>query len=430
MSKPSRRRRPIRLVLIAFAAVTLAVAALFLGSRYEPIEVDAASLVVDDELVERGRYLATAGNCAACHTAGGGALAGGLPFETPFGTVFSTNITPDEQTGIGTWSAADFLSSMRYGVRPDGSHLYPVFPYTSFTKVSDADGLALFAYLRSQPAIKRDNPQNDLRFPFNQRWLLAAWKTLFFEPGALAPNDDRSEQWNRGAYLVEALAHCGECHSPRNALGAIKTGEFLAGGRYIDKVPGGQWRAWSAPNLSSHERGLGLWPSEELIDYLQTGRNSFVDTFGPMNEVILHSTRHLEADDLEAMAAYFDSVPASVGAAGSAVTDRTLGRGRTVYNLHCGTCHLPTGLGDPEMAPRLGGGSLVARADDPASLINVILYGPETADPPLPMKWREHMDEFRYLLDDEEVAAVASFVRHSWNNGAAAVTAKQVAEQR
>ncbi len=357
-------------------------------------------------------------------------MAGGVPFETPFGTVYSTNISPDEATGIGSWSAADFLNSMRFGVRPDGSHLYPVFPYTSFTKITDRDGLAIFAFLKTVPPVRRANRQNDLQFPFNQRWLLAAWKTLFFEPGAQAANDDRSQQWNRGAYLVEALAHCGECHSPRNAFGAVKESEFLAGGRYIDTVPGGQRRDWSAPNLSSHDQGLGLWSADELVAYLQTGRNRFVDTFGPMNDVILHSTRHLASDDLAAMAVYFDNVPAIAPGGGSPVSERTLGRGRTIYNLHCGTCHLPTGLGDPEMAPRLAGGSLVARADDPASLINVILYGPANVESALPMKWREHMTEFQYLLDDDEVAALASFVRHSWENGAGEVTAKQVAEQR
>ena len=427
MSKRSRRRLPI--VLIASAAAILAVVALLLmGPRYEPLRPASVSLE-DEELIARGRYLATAANCATCHTGDGGTLAGGVPFTTPFGTVYSTNITPDVQTGIGAWTAADFLHSMRYGIRPDGAHLYPVFPYTSFTKIGESDALAIFAYLRSEPAIQYDNRHNDLRFPFNQRRLLAAWKTLFFEPGALAPNDDQTEQWNRGAYLIEGLAHCGECHSPRNALGATKSGEFLTGGRYIDAVPGGQRRAWSAPNLTSHERGLGLWSSADLIDYLQTGRNRFVDTFGPMNEVILHSTRYLRDDDLAAMAVYFDGVPAANKTGGPPATERVLGRGRTVYNLHCGTCHLPTGRGDAEMAPRIGGGSLVTRAEDPASLINVILYGPETAEP-LPMKWREHMAEFQYLLDDEEVAALASFVRHSWENGGGAVTAKQVAEQR
>ena len=418
-----------RLLLGVVVVALLATVALFLGARYEPISVDPVD-AAGDALVERGRYLATAGNCAACHTADDGAMAGGVPFETPFGTVYSTNISPDEATGIGAWSAGDFLNSMRFGVRPDGAHLYPVFPYTSFTKITDRDSLAIFAFLKTLPPVRQANRENELRFPFNQRWLLAAWKSLFFTPGALETSDDQTQQWNRGAYLVEALAHCGECHSPRNAFGAVKEGEYLAGGRYMDKVPGGQYRPWAAPNLSSHEQGLGLWSAAELVTYLQTGRNQFVDTFGPMNDVILHSTRHLESEDLAAMAVYFESVPAIAPAGGSGVAQRTLGRGRTIYNLHCGTCHLPTGLGDAEMAPRLAGGSLVARASDPASLINVILYGPENAGSALPMKWREHMTEFQYLLDDEEVAALASFVRHSWENGAGEVTAKQVAEQR
>lgn len=428
----SRRGR----LLVRFVIVVLAVAigvgvALFGAGRYPPLEIDVAGVTIDDALVERGRYLALAGNCGACHTAEGGApMAGGVPFETAFGRIYSTNITPDFGDGIGGWSAEDFVRSMRYGLRPDGVHLYPVFPYTSFSRIADDDLLALFAYFKSIPAVSQPNRPNEMRFPFSRRELLSAWKALYFEPGPWQADPERSATWNRGAYLVEALAHCGECHSPRNALGGVKRAEALTGGRYLDKVPGGEWRPWFAPNLTAAASGLGPWPEEAVAAYLQTGRNRFVDTHGPMNEVILNSTRHLRPDDVAAMAAYLKALPA-VGQPQAAPPDeQTLGRGRTVYNLHCGTCHLPSGLGDPEMAPRLNAGSLIVRAPDPVSLINVILYGPEEADPPLPMKWREPMEEFQYLLDDDEVAALASFVRHSWENGAGRVTADQVATQR
>ena len=183
-------------------------------------------------------------------------------------------------------------------------------------------------------------------------------------------------------------------------------------------------------NLTAAPSGLGLWPHDEVVAYLKNGINNFVETFGPMNEVIINSTRHLSDTDIDAMAAYLKSLPASQSAPRPEPEDTVLGMGRTIYNLHCGTCHLPTGLGDEEMAPRLGGGSLVVRADNPASLINVILYGPEIPDPPLPTKRLKPMEEYQYLLDDEEVAAVATFIRSQWGNGGGAVSARQVAAQR
>ena len=384
------------------------------------------------ERIERGRYLAIAGNCASCHTARDGAfLAGGLRFETPFGTLYSTNITPDPDTGIGRWSEADFLASLRHGVRPDGEHLYPAFPYTAFTKITDEDAAALFAYLRSVPPVRRENTENELSFPFGFRPLLAVWKALFFEPGAFEPDPGRSEVWNRGAYLVEALGHCSACHSPRNGLGAEETERAYAGGEYLDHVATGAHRPWAAPNLTGSERGLGLWSEADLFVYLKTARNDFLESFGPMNEVVMNSTRLLDAADVRAMAVYLKSLPAIEEPAPATVPDRQLlGRGRTIYNLHCGTCHLPTGKGDPEMAPRLDRGSLVVQAANPASMINAILFGPEAPEPPLAPRWRHPMEAYRYELDDEEVAAVATFVRHSWGNAAGTVTAEQVARQR
>jgi mono/diheme cytochrome c family protein len=381
------------------------------------------------ELIARGEYLATAGNCGSCHTVPGGAfMAGGLAFETPFGTIYSTNITPDAATGIGRWSVEDFLRSMRYGVRPGGEHLYPAFPYTNFTRTADEDLLAIYAYLLSLEAAEKAPEPNALSFPFNIRALMAAWKRLFFDAGPYEDDPAQSAEWNRGAYLVEALAHCGACHTPRNSLGAERRDQRMGGGSYTDRVPGGHYRRWSTPNLTPSARGLGLWSREELVSYLRTGRNAFLDTFGPMNEVIINSTSRLAAEDVQSIALYLESLPALDEAPGGAVSDNVMGRGRTIYNLHCGTCHLPTGLGDPEMAPRLDSGSLVVQQDDPASMINAILYGPELAA--LAPRWRNPMEEFQYLLDDEEVAAVASFIRNSWGNRAGRVSAEQVAAQR
>ena len=401
------------------------------GSTSES-RLNSAGPAVDTDLqVEQGKYLALAGNCASCHTAGSdGFMAGGLAFETPFGRIYSTNITPDADTGIGNWTDLQFLNSMRQGVRPDGEHLYPVFPYTAFTKVTDDDVAALFAYLKSIPAVRQQPSENEISFPFNQRSLMSIWKAMFFDAGVYAADAAKSAVWNRGAYLVEALAHCGACHSPRNLLGAEHSDLAMTGGVYTDKVPNGTLRPWSAPNLTSAPSGLGLWPLEEAATYLKTGRNSYVETFGPMNEVILNSTRHLSDGDVDAMAVYLKSLPSNEADTGSAAKDSVLGMGRTLYNLHCGTCHLPTGLGDEETAPRLGGGSLVVRASNPASLINVILDGPELPDPPLPTKRRKPMEDFRYLLDDEEIAALASYVRSAWGNTGGEVTAQQVAAQR
>ena len=389
------------------------------------------SVAVVGPQIERGKYLALAGNCASCHTArSDGFMAGGLAFETPFGKIYSTNITPDVETGIGDWTGEQFLNSMRQGVRPNGEHLYPVFPYTAFTKVTDEDVAALFAYLQSIPAIRQEASENELWFPFNQRSLMSIWKAMFFDEGVYKEDNAKSAGWNRGAYLVEALAHCGACHSPRNYLGAEHSAMAMTGGVYTDKVPNGTLRPWSAPNLTSAPSGLGLWPLEEVAAYLKTGRNSYVETFGPMNEVILNSTRHLSDGDVNAMAVYLKSLPPNEAHTRATAKNSVLGMGRTLYNLHCGTCHLPTGLGDEESAPRLGGGSLVVRASNPASLINVILDGPELPDPPLPTKRRKPMEDFRYILDDEEIAALASYLRSAWGNTGGEVTAKQVAEQR
>ena len=425
---------PRRLLAAIILFVVLAIAAWLFADPPEPNSVtrfDGDGAPNAESAVERGRYLALAGNCASCHTtAEQGFMAGGVAFETEFGRLYSTNITPDADTGIGGWSSDDFRRSMRSGVRPNGEHLYPAFPYTAFTRLTDADLDALFAYLQSIEPVRSENRPNELGFPYSVRALLGPWKKLYLDAGVFQPNADASDEWNRGAYLTEALAHCSACHSPRNALGAEDTDRAMSGGAYFDRVPGGTYQRWSAPNLTGAESGLGIWPDEELSAYLKTGRNTFVEAFGPMNEVIVNSTQHLDDADVRAMSAYLKSLPASEPAAAATADDRTLGMGRTQYNLHCGTCHLPTGQGDPEMAPRLGAGSLVVRAEDPASLINVILYAPESAHLPTPSTWLKPMDEFQYLLDDDEIAALASFVRHSWGNDAGRVSAEQVAEQR
>jgi mono/diheme cytochrome c family protein len=381
--------------------------------------------------VERGHYLATAGNCTSCHTREGGKpFAGGLAFATPFGTMYSTNITPDVDTGIGKWSEQDFARALREGVRPNGQHLYPAFPYPAFTKLRDEDVAALFAYLKALVPVKYAAPENELRFPFNQRWTLGMWKALYFQGGRFSPDKTRSAEWNRGAYLVEGLGHCGACHSPRNFLGAESSDMALNGGEYTDKVAAATVRPWSTPNLTSAPNGLHSWPVEELVAYLKTGRNTFAETFGPMNEVIMNSTRYLSDADVRAMATYLKSLPASKVTTGSTANADVLQTGETLYNVHCGTCHLPTGLGGEEESSgaRLAG-SPVVQASNPASLINIILYGPQLPEPPLPKRWKR-MEAFGDKLADDEVAALASFLRSAWDNGGGEVTTAQVARQR
>lgn len=385
----------------------------------------------ENDIVDRGRYLARAGNCVSCHTsAGGQAFAGGLGFETPFGKLYSTNITPDPETGIGKWTVEEFGRALREGVRPDGEHLYPAFPYTAYTKINDADVLSLYAYLKIVKPVKSTPPANEMGFPFNRRWTLGVWKALFFDVARFESDPSQSVEWNRGAYLVEGLAHCSACHSPRNFLGAERSSAAMSGGEYYGKVATGETRPWAAPNLTNVSNGLALWSTEDLVAYLKDGRTSFTETHGPMNEVILNSTRHLSDPDLKAMVVYLKSLPGRRGGIGEPASAETLKEGATLYDLHCGTCHQPTGLGgaSEDAGARLVGSPIV-QASNPASLINVILYGPHLAKLPGTKRWKD-MPDFEEKLADDEVAAIASYIRSAWGNVGGAVTAEHVSEQR
>jgi len=378
-------------------------------------------------------YLSRAGNCSSCHTRpGGDPFAGGVAFQTPFGTIYSTNITPDAETGIGEWTLDDFGAALREGVGRDGKHLYPVFPYTSYTLTSDADVAALFAYFQTLRPVKYRAPENDLGFPYSQRWSLGIWKTLYFDAGRFVRSPDRSDEWNRGAYLVNGLGHCGMCHTPRNFLGAEDEDLELTGGTYTDSV-GGKSLSWSASNLTSAESGLGYWSVEDIVSYLQLGLSSRASVFGPMNEVVLNGSMHLNEQDLRAMAVYLKSLDANEQQGGSKPDDDTMRRGSLLYDIHCGTCHLPTGLGSDTTGPPLLG-SPVTLAADPASLVNVTLYGPHLPEPAPSAAWKtrawQRMDPYGAILDDEEVAALLSYIRNAWGNSAGEVTPGEVASQR
>lgn len=377
---------------------------------------------------EQGAYLAKAGNCKTCHTSDDGeAYAGGLPFHTPFGVLYSTNITPDRDTGIGDWSFEDFHASMKHGVRPDGTHLYPAFPYTDFARLSDEDIAALYVYLQTLDPVQQTAPQNELAFPYNERPLLAFWKALFHDPETFNPDPARSEAWNRGAYLVEGPGHCGACHSPRNLLGAEDESMAFTGGLYLDKIRFGYYRQWTGVNLTPHEAGLAAWSEADIVDYLDDGISGNAVVHGPMREVVMNSTRYLSDRDLRAMATYLKSLPANAPAPGPTPGDEILAAGEIVYTVHCGSCHLPSGQGDAGLGVSLVTSPIV-RAADASSLINVILYGPHL--PPRLVVDRSNMKMFGKRLSDVDIAAAASYVREEFGGGAGAVLPEQVKRQR
>jgi mono/diheme cytochrome c family protein len=270
------------------------------------ILLTAPAGAADPDLIARGAYLAAAADCAACHTDGahgGQPFAGGRALATPFGTFYSPNITPDPETGIGGWSEAQFLRALHEGVRPDGSNYFPVFPYPSFTKITDDDARAIKAYLFAQPAVRQANRAHDVAFPFSWRFLQSAWKLLFFSPGPFEPAPDRSEAYNRGAYLVTALAHCGECHTPRNWFGATEPSRFLAG---TPNGPDGK----KVPNITpDHKTGIGDWSEDDIVTLLATGQTPDFDFVGGAMGEIARNTSQLDDADRRAIAVYLRELP-------------------------------------------------------------------------------------------------------------------------
>jgi mono/diheme cytochrome c family protein len=413
------------------ADISVAVASLVLVLLALVSPIRGAAL--DVSLVQRGRYLAIAGDCISCHTRAEGApFAGGLAFHTPFGIVYSPNITPDTQTGIGGWSEAEFDRALRKGIGRKGEHLYPVFPYPYFTKISDADVAALYAFFRAIPAVKYVAPANDMTFPFGERPLLGGWKSLYFKEGRYSADATKSRKWNRGAYLVEGLGHCSACHTPRNYLGGEKADQFMTGGVYqesLDDRP----IDWSAVNLTSGENGLQAWPLQDLTNYLKLGYSPHASVSGPMISVVMNSTRNLTREDDEAIATYLKATAPNRQNDARPPPERLMSTGETLYSIHCGTCHLPTGLGSDSTAPPLAGSSVVL-TPNPASMINIVLRGPVLPDQPPSPEWQsrkwQSMPAFGEKLSDEEAAALLSYVRSSWNNKEGAVTADQIAKQR
>lgn len=398
-------------------------------------------------LIERGRYLARAGDCVSCHTRPGGApFAGGRALHTPFGTIYSANLTADRSTGIGRWSEPEFAHALREGVAPDGTQLYPAFPYTAYTLLSDEDVHALYAYLRTLAPVRYTPPPDALSFPFNLRPLIALWKLLYFRPARYVADPARSAEWNRGAYLTRGLGHCGACHTPHDRLGAERAGAFLSGNTYLDEIQDEVLeeritpmdevvvRPWAAANLTPVRDGLLAWSEDEIAQYLLTGHNARAGAFGPMSEVIANGTRHLSAADAHAMAVYLKSIPPVSHAPPALPAAAVMKAGEIAYTTRCADCHLPSGLGVPpggispaaKTAPPLAGNAAL-QAADPATLINVVLYGAHEA------RVGEHswpmMSGFELSvgLDDAQIAALCTYVRSSWGNHARACLESDVA---
>ncbi len=376
--------------------------------------------------VERGRYLVTAGNCLSCHTRpGGAAFSGGVPFETPLGTLYSTNITPEPETGIGRWTEADLRRAMHEGIARDGRYLIPAFPYPSFTKVTAADVADIYAYLRTLPPVRYTPPASGLLLKI--RWPLAIWNRMFLTAERFAPDPAKSTEWNRGAYLVEGLGHCGACHSPRNAFLAEQPDRAYTGGVIRDEVSRGRVGRWFAVNLTPAAHGLGSWSVGELEKYLRTGMSPRAGTFGPMNAVIMNSLKLLTPADVHAMAVYVKSLQPKQSEA-DPVPPGLAAEGATIYKERCEKCHGTSGRGGFFSGPPLAGSAIV-QGEDPASLINIIVFGPTTPRAISYGGW-ETMSAYGNVLSDPDVVAVSNFVRGSWSNHAPPVTLRDVQRLR
>ncbi len=403
-------------------------------------------------LVARGAYLARAGNCAGCHTRQGGtAYAGGRAIETPFGAVYAPNLTPHDDAGLGRWTAAEFWRAMHNGRSRDGRLLYPAFPYPNYSLVTRADTDALFAWLRTLPPAPDATPPHRLRFPYDTQAALAVWRALYFRPARFEADPARDAAWNRGAYLVRGLGHCGACHDGRNPLGAPRHQDGLGGGL----IPA---QNWYAPALNRRsEAGVAHWDETDVIALLRTGVSRHGSVLGPMADVVRNSTQYLDAGDLRAMSVYLrsltqadadareadagagapahgpDPAPATGSAPGSGPAPGSAPApaasiGARLYDMHCAQCHGDRGEGVAGIYPRLAGNRSVMH-EPPANLVRIVLSGgfaPVTAGNPRPFG----MPPFATVLDDADLAAVLTHVRTSWGNQARALSAHDINRYR
>jgi len=378
--------------------------------------------------INRGEYLARVGDCIACHTAPNGPeFAGGRAMATPFGNLYVPNITPDDETGIGQWTADEFYRMLHTGISRDGTLLYPAMPFASYTKVTRADSDAMYAYLMSVPPVKLKNREHELRFPYNNRELLIGWRTLYFKEGEYVPDPKQTVEWNRGAYLVQGLGHCAMCHTAINALGGSSQSKEFEGGM----IPN---QNWYAPSLTSNrEAGLGNWSIKDITDLLQAGVSHRGTVYGPMAEVVYNSLQYLTDEDAKAMAVYLkalpqrDSEPAPTSQA-RLVSPEVMEVGRKVYTAQCVMCHGDEGKGFPPSYPPLANNQSITMSS-PVNPIRMVLnggYPPGTKKNPRP----HGMPPFSHILNDEEAAAVVTYIRVAWGNNGTPVTPKQVNDLR
>ena len=404
----------------------LALPQLAAQSRAPAVQRPAAAQSAQAALIQRGKYLAQAGDCIACHTVPGAKIfSGNRPMPTPFGTLFAPNITPDPETGIGRWSAEEFYQMMHTGRGRDGKLLYPAMPFASYTKVTRADCDAIFAYLRSVPPVRLATREHDLRFPYNNRNLLIGWRTLYFQQGEYQPDRAKSAEWNRGAYLVEGLGHCAMCHTPINALGGSSQQEAFRGGL----IP---MQNWYAPSLTSNkEAGLGNWALQDIMDLLQAGVSNRGTVYGPMAEVTYNSLQHLTDEDIRAMAVYLKSLPsdepprpAAANAPLRADVSQMFSEGRRIYAAQCASCHGAEGRGKlPHYPPLANNQSIImTSAVNPVRMVLNGGYPPGTRKNPMPYG----MPPFAHELSDGEIAAVVTYIRNAWGNRAGAVGTRDV----
>jgi mono/diheme cytochrome c family protein len=381
----------------------------------------AATSAAPASQIERGRYLTAVGDCIACHTPEGATpFSGGRAVSTPFGIVLSANLTPDRATGIGDYTPATFYRAMHEGVDRHGRHLYPAFPYDNFTHVVRADTDAIFAYLQTLPPIVHAVDRNQLHFPFNIRSLIGVWNLLFFKKGEFDSVAGQSAEWNRGAYLVQGLAHCGACHTPRNVLG---------GARHDKEFQGGAFGSWFAPDITPNpQTGVGAWSHDDLTRFLQSGLNERGSATGEMGEVVDFSTSHLTDEDLSAVLTYLGKQPASPAASVSSPAALVMRQGEAIWQDDCSACHRMRAQGEPGYFPPLKDDANLQQRN-PATVVHYILAGARhrpTARAPTPLS----MPAFDWKLNDAEVAAVATYARNSWGNASAEVTSADVREVR
>jgi mono/diheme cytochrome c family protein len=368
--------------------------------------LNAAFAQANSDLVEKGKYLTTAGGCVSCHTnPGGEPFAGNREIQTPFGAIYSPNISPDNDTGIGKYTDEQFYKALHDGLMANGDYLYPAMPFTSYTKVKRDDVLAIKSYLFSLKPIHSERRADKLAFPFNIRAGMGAWRALFFKPGEFQPDPEKSAQINRGAYLVEGLAHCGQCHTPRNIAQASESGAALEGAAI---------QGWYAPNITSDwKQGIGSWSEADLLSFFKKGiAPGHGIAVGPMAEMVHEDLKHLSDDDLKAIAAYLKSTPPKEEAAGPALGGVAEVASRLYLN-NCASCHQPNGQGVKGQIPPLAENGAV-KAQGPQDIVKVILAGLPATDTFGPMP------SFAAYLDDGQIAAIANYIRTRWGNNAPA----------